>query len=65
MDDKGPAFCVFICHESAERRRFYAAQKKFRFLLGCNEEDGWGCIDHFNEVSLMPEEGSLRTAVSP
>ena len=56
MDDKGPAFCVLYAMKALKDEGF-TPHKKIRFLLGCNEEDGWGCIDHFNEVSSMPEEG--------
>ena len=56
MDDKGPAFCVLYALKALKDEGFIPA-KRIRFLLGCNEESGWACIDHFNEVSHMPEEG--------
>ena len=56
MDDKGPAFCVLYAMKQLKDDGF-VPKKRIRFLLGCNEESGWGCIDHFNEVSTMPEEG--------
>lgn len=56
MDDKGPAFCVLYAMKQLKDEGF-VPKKRIRFLLGCNEEAGWSCIGHFNEVSTMPEEG--------
>ena len=56
IDDKGPALCVLYALKALKDEGFVPS-KKIRLLLGCNEENGWNCIEHFNEVSEMPEEG--------
>ena len=35
----------------------YVPEKTIRFILGCNEESGWKCIEHYNTVATLPEQG--------
>lgn len=56
LDDKGPAVSILYVMKELKDEGFIPA-KTIRFILGCNEETGWGCIDHYNEVAKMPEVG--------
>ncbi|MDD3919704.1 MAG: Sapep family Mn(2+)-dependent dipeptidase [Eubacteriales bacterium] len=48
MDDKGPAVCALYAL-SAIREAGVALPKTVRVLLGCDEEQGWGCIEHYKQ----------------
>lgn len=63
-DDKGPAIVCLHCLDALKREGF-VPKKKIRLILGCNEETGWKCIDHFNEVAKMPEVGFSPDADFP
>ena len=55
-DDKGPFLaCMYATRQLLDDG--YIPSRKIRFVIGCNEESGWKCIDHFNEVDVMPKEG--------
>lgn len=56
IDDKGPAMCILYALKALKDEGF-VPKKKIKFIVGCNEECGWACIDHYNEVASMPEEG--------
>ena len=56
IDDKGPAMCILYALKALKDEGFVPA-KKIKFIVGCNEECGWACIEHYNEVNTMPEEG--------
>ena len=56
IDDKGPAMCVLYALKALKEEGF-VPHRKIKFIVGCNEEDGWACIEHYNEVAQMPEEG--------
>ena len=56
MDDKGPAICVLYAMKALKDAGF-VPRKKIKFIVGCNEENGWACIEHYQEVANMPEEG--------
>ncbi len=45
VDDKGPAVCCLYCLKSLKDKGF-APRKKIKLIVGCNEECGWGCIEH-------------------
>ena len=63
-DDKGPAMvCLYAM--KALKDEGYVPNKKIRLILGCNEETGWKCIEHFNSVSEMPENGFSPDADFP
>ena len=54
MDDKGPAVAALFAlaavkHSGAKFRR------RVRVLLGCDEESGWGCMDHYAKVEKLPD----------
>ncbi|MBO5924745.1 MAG: Sapep family Mn(2+)-dependent dipeptidase [Clostridia bacterium] len=55
-DDKGPLLaCMYATRQLLDEG--YIPSRRIRFIIGCNEESGWKCIDHFNEVDSMPLEG--------
>lgn len=56
MDDKGPTLSCLIALKSLLDEGLKPT-RKIRFIFGCNEESGWKCIDHYNSVEKMPDEG--------
>ncbi len=56
MDDKGPAMCVLYAMKALKDEGFVPA-KKIKFIVGCNEESGWRCIEHYNETATLPKTG--------
>lgn len=64
MDDKGPA--VIILHALKKIKDLGLKPKRtIKFILGCNEESGWKCIEHYKKVSALPEEGFSPDADFP
>jgi succinyl-diaminopimelate desuccinylase len=63
-DDKGPAiialYALYNLKESG-----YKPTRTIKIIVGCNEETGWACIDHYNKVATMPEEGISPDADFP
>ncbi len=55
-DDKGPAMVCLYCLKELKDEGF-VPNKKIRLILGCNEETGWKCIEHFKQVSRFPDYG--------
>ena len=64
VDDKGPAICALYALKALKDEGFVPT-KKIKLIVGCNEESGWGCIDHYNEVAHMPETGFSPDADFP
>ncbi len=64
VDDKGPAICCLYALKSLKDKGFVPS-KKIKLIVGCNEESGWGCIEHYNEVTKMPEKGFSPDANFP
>lgn len=56
MDDKTPAIVCLYCLKALKDEGIMP-KRKFKLIVGCNEEAGWKCIDHYNKVAVMPEEG--------
>lgn len=63
-DDKGPAVCSLFALKALKDEGF-VPKKKIKLIVGCNEECGWGCIDHYNQVAHMPETGFSPDADFP
>lgn len=64
MDDKTPAIvCLYAL--KALKDEGVAPNRKFKLIVGCNEEAGWKCIEHYNKVAQMPEEGFTPDANFP
>jgi succinyl-diaminopimelate desuccinylase len=56
VDDKGAAvLCLFALKELKDEG--FVPSKKIKLILGLDEESGWGCIDHYNKVAVMPKLG--------
>ncbi len=64
MDDKGPAIIALIAMKALKDEGF-TPNKKIKLIVGCNEETGWGCIEHYNQVAHMPETGFSPDANFP
>ncbi len=64
VDDKGPAVIVLYALKALKDEGFKPA-RKIKLILGCNEESGWACIDHYSKVAHMPEEGFSPDADFP
>lgn len=56
LDDKGPAVSTLYMMKELKDEG-YVPEKTIRFILGCNEESGWKCIEHYNTVATLPEQG--------
>ena len=64
MDDKGPAMaCLYALKALKDEGLF--PQRTIKLIVGCNEENGWACINHYNKVATMPEEGFTPDADFP
>ena len=64
LDDKSAAISVLFAMY-ALKEEGYTPKRQIKLILGCNEESGWGCIKHYNEVAVMPEEGISPDADFP
>ncbi|MBQ2701593.1 MAG: Sapep family Mn(2+)-dependent dipeptidase [Clostridia bacterium] len=64
MDDKGPAIaCLYVL--KALKDEGFVPTKKIKLIVGCNEEAGWKCIEHYKKVASMPKEGFSPDANFP
>ena len=64
MDDKTPAIvCLYAL--KALKDEGLTPNRKIKLIVGCNEESGWQCIEHYNKVAVMPEEGFTPDADFP
>ncbi len=64
MDDKGPAIAALYALKKLKDEGF-KPKKKIKLIVGLNEECGWKCIEHYNEVAHMPETGFSPDANFP
>lgn len=56
VDDKAPAvLCLYALKELKDSG--FIPSKKIKLILGCDEESGWDCIEHYSKVAVMPNEG--------
>ncbi len=64
MDDKAPAVaCLYAL--KALKEEGIVPKRKFKLILGCNEEAGWKCIEHYEKVATLPKEGFTPDADFP
>ena len=64
LDDKAPAIvCLYAL--KALKDEGVQPKRKIKLIVGCNEEAGWKCIEHYNQVATMPEEGFTPDADFP
>ncbi len=64
MDDKGPALIALYAMK-ALRDEGFKPSKTIKLIVGCNEETGWACIDHYNKCAKMPKVGFSPDADFP
>ena len=64
MDDKGPALITLYAMKALKDAGF-KPKKNIKLIVGCNEESGWACIEHYNKVAKMPETGISPDADFP
>ncbi len=55
-DDKGPAVAALIALRSVLDAG-YTLKNRVRIVLGCDEESGWGCMEHYKAATPMPDFG--------
>ena len=64
LDDKTPAIiCLYAL--KALKDSGFVPKRAIKLIVGCNEECGWKCIEHYNKVAKMPEEGFTPDADFP
>ncbi len=56
MDDKAPAVICLYALKTLKDEGFIPKQK-IKLILGCDEESGWKCIEHYKKVCAMPDYG--------
>ncbi|MBO5411866.1 MAG: Sapep family Mn(2+)-dependent dipeptidase [Clostridia bacterium] len=64
MDDKTPAVVCLYCLKALKDEGF-VPKRKIKLIVGCNEECGWKCMEHYKKVATMPEEGFSPDANFP
>ncbi len=64
MDDKAPAMACLYALKALKDEGFFP-KRTIKLIVGCNEECGWKCIEHYNKVAKMPEEGFTPDANFP
>ena len=64
LDDKAPAVCCLYALKALKDAGILP-KRQIKLILGCNEESGWKCIEHYNKVATLPEEGFTPDADFP
>lgn len=64
LDDKGPAVCCLYALKALKDEGFMPS-RRIKLIVGCNEESGWKCIEHYKKVAVMPKEGFSPDADFP
>ena len=64
MDDKGPAIIVLFALKALKDGGF-VPKRKIKLIAGCNEENGWACLDYYRAHAHMPDEGFSPDADFP
>ncbi|MDD4839665.1 MAG: Sapep family Mn(2+)-dependent dipeptidase [Clostridia bacterium] len=63
LDDKAPTLaCLYAVKELMDDLK---PKMKIRIIFGCNEESGWGCIEHYLKHEEMPALGFSPDADFP
>ncbi len=64
VDDKSSAvICLFALKQLKDEG--FVPSKKIKLIFGCDEESGWGCIDHYEKAAVMPKVGFSPDADFP
>ena len=64
IDDKAPAI-VSLYVLKALKDEGFTPKRKIKLIIGCNEESGWACIEHYKKVAHLPDEGFTPDADFP
>ena len=64
VDDKGPAI-VSLYALKALKDQGFIPKRTVKLIVGCNEESGWECIEHYKKVAKLPDEGFTPDADFP
>lgn len=64
MDDKGPAIIALYALNALKDEGFHPS-KKIKLIVGCNEENGWECIEYYKAHAHMPDCGISPDADFP
>lgn len=64
MDDKGPAIITLYAMKALKDAGF-KPNKTIKLIVGCNEETGWACMEHYKKVAKMPDVGISPDADFP
>ncbi len=56
MDDKAPAVICLYAMKALKDEGFVPRQR-IKLILGCDEESGWKCMEHYSKVAKMPDYG--------
>ena len=64
LDDKSPAVCCLYAMKALKDQGI-TPKRQIKLILGCNEESGWKCIEHYKQVATMPKEGFTPDADFP
>ena len=56
LDDKGP-YAAALYAAIKLLREGNVPKKRLRFIVGCDEESGWRCMDHYKECEELPKIG--------
>lgn len=64
MDDKGPAIIALYALKAMKDDGF-TPNKKIKLIVGCNEENGWECIEYYKSHAHMPDCGISPDADFP
>ncbi|MFW5779988.1 MAG: Sapep family Mn(2+)-dependent dipeptidase [Bacillota bacterium] len=64
IDDKGPfVSCLYAVMQLIQKG--YKLKKRLRFILGCDEESGWECMNRYIKTEEMPMSGIAPDADFP
>lgn len=56
MDNKAIAMLCLHCLYALKRENF-KPKKSIHLIVGCNEENGWQCIDYYKQRATLPKMG--------
>lgn len=63
-DDKGPALAALYAMKAIQMAGI-PLKRKVRLILGCDEESGSACMEHYKQVAVMPRRGFSPDATYP
>ncbi len=64
LDDKSPAIAALYAAKRLKDEGF-VPKRKFRLIMGLNEENGWRCMDYYSKHERMPDLGFSPDADFP